>query len=166
MLVRQKDGGRRRAGSRMPRNGLETPFITHSYALLTSPAWRSLSITARRILDRLEIEHMGKGGRHNGDLVTTYDDLVNAGCSRSLIAHALQELQDVGLLRVTQRGGIAMGHRMPSRYRLTYLPSVEGRPSNDFKSVSAEDVAEAASDRAAGRRSAENWKRKAKGGSP
>lgn len=53
-------------------------FIPHRVEMLESPAWRALSFVARRILDRLEIEHAGHGGAENGRLICTYDDFVGA----------------------------------------------------------------------------------------
>jgi hypothetical protein len=40
----------------------DEPYVRLKYAMKDSPAWRALSLSARRVLDRLEIEL----GRHRG----------------------------------------------------------------------------------------------------
>jgi hypothetical protein len=42
--------------------------------MIKSPAWSVLSLSARRVLDRIEIEHADHGGNDNGRLPVTYDD--------------------------------------------------------------------------------------------
>jgi hypothetical protein len=37
-------------------------FIGHTLEMRRSPAWRALPDTARRVLDRLEVEHMEHAG--------------------------------------------------------------------------------------------------------
>jgi hypothetical protein len=45
----------------------------------SSPAWLALPDNARRVLDRLELEHMQHGGAENGVLVVTFDDFERHG---------------------------------------------------------------------------------------
>jgi hypothetical protein len=52
-------------------NRISEQFSTHRIAMLKSPAWCALSLSARRILDRLEIE-LGQHG-----LITTLQEI---GC--------------------------------------------------------------------------------------
>jgi hypothetical protein len=94
--------------------------------MLESPAWGALSITARRILDRLELEHLANGGVENGKLVCTYDDFEKYGARRHSIKLAILQLRQLGFIEVTQWGRQAVGDgRVPSKYRLTYVPTVE-----------------------------------------
>jgi hypothetical protein len=96
------------------------------------PAFRNLSITARRILDRLCCEHMNHGGVENGRLKCTYADFIAFGASRELIPAALRELECLGWLRY-QRGGRWGAVKAPNVYTLTWLP-VDGAPAtNDWK---------------------------------
>ena len=127
--------------------GLETPFVAHSLALLESPAWLSLSITARRVVDALEREHLHHGGRNNGQLVMTYAQLVRQGASRSKIKAALDELEDAGLVKVRMTGGIGLGERRPSRYELTYLPVAGRAPSHDWRGMTQSQLDAARRDR-------------------
>ena len=47
-------------------------FVMRRIDMLRSPAFCVLSLTGRRILDRLEIEHAAHGGRDNGKLPVTF----------------------------------------------------------------------------------------------
>lgn len=48
------------------------PFVGHLVGMLESPAYRVLTLSARRVLDRLEIELLRHGGNENGRLAVTY----------------------------------------------------------------------------------------------
>lgn len=106
---------------------IEGQFIPHRRDLLESPAWRSLSPAARRILDRLELEDMYEGGGENGNLICTYDQMAEYGVRRQSIKAAIAELVAVGMVEVTHkgRGGNAV-YRDASRYRITYLRTGKG----------------------------------------
>jgi hypothetical protein len=85
---------------------LDGPFVLHSLEMRESAAWRALSDNARRVLDRLEVEHMMHGGAENGGLVCTYDDFKNAGIRRKSISCAIQACVALGFLEVTVKGGL------------------------------------------------------------
>ena len=72
--------------------------------MLRSPAWRALSLSARRMLDRLEIEMADHGGTDNGKLPTTYDDFHRYGIYRHAIGPAIREAVALGFLKVTEPG--------------------------------------------------------------
>ncbi len=96
-------------------------FIAYRVVMLESPAWQVLSLSARRCLNRIEIEHAHQGGNENGLLVVTYDDFVAYGLHRHAIGPALRELEALGFIAVTRGGGGNADQRAPNRYRLTYL---------------------------------------------
>jgi hypothetical protein len=127
MPYKTVDGMGRPTGKlRTRRNKLQEVFVPHFRSMLESPAWAALSITARRILDRLELEHLSHGGVENGKLVCTYDDFVKYGAGRKYIKPAILQLRQLGFIEVTQWGRQAVGDgRVPSKYRLTYVPTVE-----------------------------------------
>jgi hypothetical protein len=126
MPYKTVDAMGRPTGKLRTRNKLKEQFVPHVRSMLESPAWIALSITARRILDRLELEHMAHAGKENGKLVCTYDDFVKYGAGRKYIAPAILELRSLGFIEVTQWGRQAVGDgRLPSKYRLTYVPTVE-----------------------------------------
>ena len=56
------------------RNSIDGQFAPHTIEMIKSPAWSVLSLSARRVLDRIEIEHADHGGNDNGRLPVTYDD--------------------------------------------------------------------------------------------
>src|SRR5689334_19319791 len=80
------------------------PWIWHQAELLSSPAWRPRSINCVRLIEFLLLEHMAHGGVENGNLLATYDRLAAFGLSRRLISQAINEAEELGLVRA-QRGG-------------------------------------------------------------
>lgn len=101
------------------------PFVQLTAELLRSPAWSTLSINGRRLVDFLLIEHMAHAGTENGNLAAPYTQLEERGIGRRLIASAIREVEEHGLV-VVQRGG-KKGRQITetSRYRLTFLPTRE-----------------------------------------
>jgi hypothetical protein len=114
-----------------------------------SPAWRALSFAARKVLDRIEIEHMHHGGAENGKLPVTYRNFEDAGVRRHSVASALREVTALGFVEVTRKGyGGAAEVRAPSLYRLTYLPAWDAGPkdgtgTHDYLKIKTDDEAEA-----------------------
>ena len=101
---------------------IEGPFITHTKELLASPAWGILTRVDRKILDRLEIEHMNHAGTENGNLTCTYSDFEAFGIRRPSIANSLLRLESLGLIEIVERGRITRSEfKHPSIYRLTYV---------------------------------------------
>ena len=112
--------------------------------LVASPVWSALSINARRVLDRLMVEQVAQGGVANGELCVSYDQFVEAGCSRRLVSTAIAELEAAGVLAVRRRGRIA-GENLPNLYRLTWLGGRDANgeiigPSHEWKGRTAEHV--------------------------
>jgi hypothetical protein len=106
-------------------------FVPHTIEMLESPAWGVLSQSARRILDRIEIEHMRHGAVENGRLPVTFDDFANYGVERHAISPAIRELEALGLIEITQRGRAGNADfRQPNIFRLTYLHKYQsGQPA-------------------------------------
>lgn len=124
--------------SRRRKTTIDGQFIAHRVAMIESDAWAGLSLPARRILDRLEIEHAHHGGVENGNLICTYDDFARAGVRRQSVADALRELETIGFLEVIQRGRRAAGgFHAPSRYRLTYLHTKQSNPTDEWRRFTA-----------------------------
>jgi len=115
---------------------LTKPFAPRPIRMLESPAWRVTSLTARRVLDRIEIELAAHGGQENGRLPVTYDDFERYGCHRHAIAAAIRELVALGLLRVTEAGRAGNAEwRRPNLFRLTYLSADNGPPTNEWARI-------------------------------
>jgi hypothetical protein len=107
---------------------IKDSFVVHRLEMCRSLAWRALPWSARRFIDRLELEHMEHAGTENGNLVCTYDNMAEWGQDRRATASAIVYAEQLGFVRITQKGRHASGeHRFPSRYRLTYLPTKDGR---------------------------------------
>ena len=62
-------------------NTISGQFAPRLIEMLRSPAYRALSLSARRILDRIEIEFANHGGRDNGKLPVTYQNFKDFGIS-------------------------------------------------------------------------------------
>jgi len=119
------------------RNGQTDPWVMHRMAMLESAAWRSLTLAARLVLDRLEIEHMRHYGKRNGNLIVTYDQfLAHTGRKRRhLVAAAIKQLEQLGFLEIVERGKWNAGKdRRASRYRLTYLPTADKPATDEWRS--------------------------------
>jgi hypothetical protein len=80
------------------------PFVWTTLARLKSPAHRALSLGARKIIDRVAIEHMNHGGGQNGSLVVTYNDFEAYGIRRRSLLQFLEEAIALGFIGRTHRG--------------------------------------------------------------
>jgi hypothetical protein len=108
-------------------------FVKRRRSLNESAAMAALTLGAHRALLRLEIELMQHGGKNNGKLIVTYNDLVAFGMDRSTIAPAIRLLANVGLVEITRRGWRAAEHGRPDQYRLTYLEAYGKPPTDEWK---------------------------------
>jgi hypothetical protein len=120
--------------------------------MLESPAHRGLSLSARKILDRLEIEFYRHGGRpeQNGLLPCTYDHFVEFGVHRHAIGPGIREVVALGFVEITRKGCAGnAGYRQSTLYRLTYRHAgSDKRITDDWRRIEtlaeAETIAEAA----------------------
>ncbi len=111
-----------------------------------SPAWAAIPHTAKRVLERIELEHMRHAGRENGRLIVTYDDFAKADIRRQSVALALRQLSALGFLEVTVSGyKTAGGDKIPSKYRLTHVFSAgaynDGTPTEEWRRIKTNDHA-------------------------
>jgi len=112
------------------------PYFQFPLELIGSVALAALSLGARRVLDRLIIEHLGNAGKHNGKLAVSYVQLAaHAGVQKKEIAAALAELVDLGLIVIAHgRRPKGVAKTRPNFYRLTFLPDHEGVwPSEEWR---------------------------------
>jgi hypothetical protein len=115
---------------------IDGPYITHTTAMLKSPAWRVMSLSGHKVLDRIEIEHAKHGGNDNGKLPATFNQFVEYGIHRHSIAPALREVSALGFIEVTERGRAGGGdERRPNVFRLTYLPEGATKPTNEWRFI-------------------------------
>lgn len=136
-----------------PSPGDERQFVTHSLAMKKSPAWRALPDNARRLLDRLEVEHMNHRGAKNGSLIVTYDQLeLEADIRRGSVKLAILQAVALGFLAVERQGYAAhQSLKIPSMYRLTYVDSSASAkkvgapdPTNEWKGIKSSVAARCA----------------------
>ena len=112
------------------KNQIVGQFAPRPIPMLESPAYRVLSLSAHKVLSRLEIEHVQHGGRDNGKLPCTYQHFEEYGVYVNAIGAAIRELEALGFVEVTHRGvGGNANERTPSLYRLTYR-HVDGTPGD------------------------------------
>jgi len=98
-------------------------FVWHSKDMRESPAWQVMSGRARKMLDRIELEHLRHGGVENGRLKVTFDDFVRAGVRRQDIPRTEAELIALGFIERRFEGRKAWGNAkgQPAEFRLCHL---------------------------------------------
>jgi hypothetical protein len=136
-------------------------------AMQESASYRVLSLSAHRVLDRLEIEFAKHGFKpeDNGQLPCTYENFVEYGISRNEIAPAIRELSALGIARVTRKGSAGNeAHRQPTLFLLTYRADGSDKTTENgwsrVKTIEeAEKIAKAARSAKADRRASEFGRR-------
>jgi hypothetical protein len=129
------------------RNSIAESFVAHSKEMRESVAWRHLPDNARRILDRLEVEHMRHGGSENGALPCTYTDCEAWGIRRASVALAIRQSVGLGFAALTRQGYRSTAEfRTPSHYRLTYVfgCGTSPDPTNEWRGIATAEQAKAA----------------------
>ena len=115
------------------------PWVPHGLEMLQSPSWRHAPIPLRRVLERLEIEHMRHGGQLNGELRVAYKQFVDANVSRRVLPALLRVGEELGLIGVVRPTEPTGDLRAPHLYRLTYLPAIGcSEPGDEWKRVTEE----------------------------
>jgi hypothetical protein len=112
-------------------------FAPRLIEMLRSPAYRALSLSAHRIIARIEIELAAHGGTMNGRLPVTYGDFQRYGVDRQSIAAAIREAVELGFVEVTERGRPSESDfgRHPNLFRLTYRRGerLDDEPTHEWK---------------------------------
>ena len=111
-------------------NQINGQFAPRTIDMLRSPAMRVLSLTGRRILDRVEIELAQHGGKDNGKLPITYNDLIAFGIHDHAIGPGLREVEALGFAEIKRGVAGSATHRKPNLFRLTYRPA-DGKGETD-----------------------------------
>src|SRR4029450_7598989 len=131
------------------RNRISGNFSPRLIEMLESPAYRQLSLSAHRVISRIEIELAHHGGNDNGKLPVTYEDLIEYGVHRHSIAPAIREAIALGFIEVTKRGRAGNAEsRVPSLHRLTFAHDRNSRqspPTHEWRKIkNSEEAAMAA----------------------
>jgi hypothetical protein len=105
-------------------------------AMLESPAYRVLSVSAHRVIARIRIELGHHGGKDNGKLPVTYKDFQAYGIHPNAIGPAIHEAEALGWTRVTEYGLASPGEfRRPTKFGLTHLPLGDAAATNDWQKI-------------------------------
>jgi hypothetical protein len=119
--------GRKEKLNRAP-EGENWVWVTR--AMLESDAWGALSLAARRVIDRIMVEHLAHAGTENGNLVVTYADFRKFGIRPNSLKKAINLSVSLGFIIITEKGRSSVGpDRWPSRYALGWLPLKDGTPA-------------------------------------
>ncbi len=130
---------------RKRRTRIEGQFAPRTIEMLRSPALAVASLSARRVLDRLEIELADHGGTENGRLPVTYDDFCRFGLNRHAVGPAIRELVALGFVEVTERGGAGNSvYRRPNLFRLCYRHSDFAPPTDEWRRIETLEAAKLA----------------------
>ena len=129
------------AGARR-RNRIAGQFSPRLVEILESPAWRSLSLSAHRVIDRIDIELRRHAGHENGGLVVTFDQFGEYGIDRHSIAPALREAEALGFVEITERGrGGNAEFRSPHKFRLTFQATDHAEATHEWRRITTMDDA-------------------------
>jgi hypothetical protein len=82
--------------------------------MLGTPAYRALSLPARKVIDRIDIELAYNWGYSNGKLRVTAAQFVEYGLSRNAVAPAIREAEALGFININDYGEFGLtycGHR-------------------------------------------------------
>ncbi|GAA2885544.1 hypothetical protein GGQ99_005066 [Aminobacter niigataensis] len=114
-------------------------FVPHRLEMLMHPTWNLAPVPLRRMLERLEVEHLRHGGYKNGELFVSFNQFVAASISRRKIT-ATQDLGEaLGLMEVIRSTETSGDLRAPNSYRLTYVPAINSKaPTDEWKAVSSD----------------------------
>jgi hypothetical protein len=122
-------------------------FAPRLVEMLEAPAYRVLSLSAHRIISRVEIELGHHGGNDNGRLPVTFENFENYGVDRHSIAPAIREAVALGFLEISEHGRAGNAEwRRPNYFRLTYKPAkrLPGHGTNEWRRFETIEDAHAA----------------------
>lgn len=133
------------------RKSIPGHFIAERRDVLESYPHAAMPLRCHKVLDRIKIEHLAHGGRENGRLPVTFDDFERYGVDRKWIRRAINELVELGFIRITELGRAGNAEfRTPSLYRLTFVHAHDDSPPTDeWKALNTAEAADAALERVA-----------------
>ena len=125
------------------KNKISGQFSWRTIAMMESPAFQVLSLSGRRVLDRLEIEHAHHGGNDNGQLPVTYDQFIEYGIHRNAVSPAIREVEALGFVEITERGRAGNAEwRRPNKFRLTYRQAGRSATTDEWRNIKTVKEAE------------------------
>lgn len=125
------------------RNKIAGQFAWQLIEMLESPAYRVLSLSAHRLLDRIEIELGHHAGHDNGKLIVTYNDFVEYGIERHSVAPAMREAEALGFVHTEHGRAGNAEHRTPNKFRLASRPTDSAEATDDWRRIKTLEEAKA-----------------------
>src|SRR5262245_33528342 len=121
------------------RSSIAGQFSPRLVEMLESTAYRAMSLSAHRVMSRIEPELAYHGGNDNGRLPVTKRDFIDYGVHNDAIAPAIREAEALGFIRVVERGrGGNAENRRPNLFRLTFAYDRNSRrepPTHDWRKI-------------------------------
>jgi hypothetical protein len=136
--------------SRRKRNKISGQFAYQTIEMIESPAFRALSLSAHRVLFRIQAEHAHHAGTENGRLPVTFAQFENYGVHRHAIGPAIRELIALGFITYDQGTHGNGVYCIPNKFRLTFR-NTEGERSDgthEWRHIKSKEEAEAIAIRA------------------
>jgi hypothetical protein len=127
----------------MRKNKIAGQFSARTIAMMESPAFQVLSLSAHRALARIEIEHAHHGGNDNGNLPVTYDQFIEYGIHRNAVSPAIREVEALGFVEITERGRAGNAEwRRSNKFRLTYRQVGRSATTDEWRNIKTMEEAE------------------------
>jgi hypothetical protein len=121
------------------RNKIAGQFSAKLIEMLESPAWRVLSLSARRVIERVEVELAHHGGNDNDALPVTYENFLAYGIgNRDSIAAARREAVALGFLRYKPGRGGNREFRQPDLFGITFDVRA---PTHEWRKIATSEEA-------------------------
>jgi hypothetical protein len=133
------------------KNQIGGHFAARLIEMLGSPAYRVLSVSAHRVISRIEIEHAHHGGSENGNLPVTKQNFMDYGMDHDAVAPAIREAEALGFIRMKRGRGGNADHRQPNRFFLTFVNGRGNRsypPTHEWRKIKTTEEAQAIADAA------------------
>jgi hypothetical protein len=129
--------------SYLRKNKIAGQWSARTIEMMESPAFRVLSLSAHRVLDRLELEHAHHAGNDNGQLAVLYDYFEEYGIHRHAISAAIREVVALGFVEITEQGRAGNAEwRRPNKFRLTYRYVDRAKPTDEWRRIKTTEEAE------------------------
>ena len=124
------------------RTKISGQFTWRLREMLELPAYRLLSLSAHRVMSRLEIEISAHAGTENGRLPVTHKQFAEYGIDPHSIAPAIRELVALGFVEVTEEGRAGNAEwRAPNLFRITWRPTDTANATDEWKRITTFDEA-------------------------
>src|SRR5262249_16102291 len=103
------------------KNQINEQVSVRLISMLESASYQVLSLSADKVISRIEIELAHHGGNDHGKLPVTYQDFIDYGITRECVAPAIREAEALGFIKITRQGcGGNAEYRQPTLFLLSF----------------------------------------------